>query len=104
MYVNPSRLKKNKALLKVLLNNQRKGAPFIINEKRYHMVNDETVEVTVVDSVTFVVRWQILIALIRNFLLFFRIGTTARNNVLKLSCIFINFCDVYGQHFRNEKR
>ena len=53
MYVNPSRLKKNKALLKVILNNQREGAPFIINEQRYRLVNDEIVEVIFENSVNF---------------------------------------------------
>ena len=56
MYVNPSRLKKNKALLKVLLNNQRERAPFIINEQSYRLVKNEIVEVIVVNLVTFVFR------------------------------------------------
>ena len=47
MYVNPSRLKKNKALLQVISNNQREGIPFIINEQRYRLVNDEIDEVIV---------------------------------------------------------
>ena len=55
-YVNPSRLKKNKALLKVILNNQREGALFIINKQRYRLVNDEIVEVIIENSVYFVFR------------------------------------------------
>ena len=56
MYVNPSRLKKNKALLKVILNNQWEGAPFIINEQRYRVVNDEIVEAIAVNLVNFAFR------------------------------------------------
>ena len=51
MYVNPSRLKKNKALLAVILNNKREGNPFIIYERRYRLVNGEIVEAMLVNLV-----------------------------------------------------
>ena len=53
MYFNSSRLKKDEALLAVILNNQRDGTSFIISERRYRLVDDEVVEVVPVNLIIF---------------------------------------------------